>query len=193
MAQRDRSVSTKSFCLIVVLSALSVSMPLRQFRIGGRKQRASARQSARSSSDNQPVLAASHVLTSNLTRHLITQWAWGVLSAAQIQAIAQAAHQDQLAMVERCGVRVDNCDEDTKKMGSLGQHGQRSGNLRRDLMVWIGQPGMPEPCSILIETKIQKVKRVMLLSGMCPWISCYPTSSSTICTKTIVQCLMSCS
>ena len=62
---------------------------------------------------------------SQLALSLLRKWAWGKLSAPELQSLAQSAYQDGLRHPE------------IEKLASLGTWGKFAGNMQRDLMVYL--------------------------------------------------------
>ena len=62
------------------------------------------------------------VAPSNLRKRLLQLWAWGRISACEVQTLAHAAQLDGLL------------HEEVDSLAKLGAHGAHPGNARRDLI-----------------------------------------------------------
>ena len=132
----------------------------REFRTGGRQQRASSRMDYEDSDSQRvrPEYFRDLPTVSTLAKLLVKEWCWGILSASQVQQLAKAAHDSQLEAVTRAGGRLEHCDKDLKELGELGQSGLRKNNVQRQLKTWLGTPKMPEPYTVNIRMQAKKVK-----------------------------------
>ena len=89
---------------------------------------------------------------------LVSQSAWGLLSAVSVQQEAHAAYEDQVKLLRRLGVSIEFSDSILKTLAELGSKGKYEGNIKRDLMAAIGYPQMPEAIEFAVPMRITKPK-----------------------------------
>lgn len=90
--------------------------------------------------------AGHHVQASLLVTCLLQKWAWGVLSAADIQELAMAAKLSAI-----------NDEEELDILASIGGYGAVPGHAHRDLMLkFVAKKWSPEPISVTIPFKDTK-------------------------------------
>eukprot|EP00974_Lingulodinium_polyedra_P114344 11071068-Lingulodinium_polyedra.AAC.1 len=110
----------------------------------GRSQRAgllSSNTPCASSSDQGPSAPR---FDSELGVMLLKRWAWG-LPAAQVQQLAMAAHADELRLLDRIGVNHGYASNTLRHLANLGGAGKFEGNIKRDLLAYLGDPQAPAP------------------------------------------------
>jgi len=129
---------------------------------GGRKQRAAAREILLAHSASQLKFQ------SRLAKHLIEQWAWGQYSATEVQTLAKAAYDDQVAFAASNNIGKQTIPEDLFKLASLGCSGRYPGNMHRDLLTWLGDLNVVKPFQCNIQVKVQKPRKTTLAISTVP-------------------------
>ena len=105
--------------------------------------------------------ASSELPGSTLRVFLLEQYAWGLISPQQLQAISERALHDAR----------EKPISDLEPLARLGTSGQHSNNVNRDLVRLIGQqPKMCDPSRITLR---------VLLKCQCPSLECPLTSMPT--------------
>ena len=144
------------FAEALAMSGSSASQPGAAFdfpvRLIGRKQKRAAQDAA---IKNKP---SKHLgfLDSGLSIHLVSQWAWGQLSAVEVQRLALLAWQDECEALSRCGQSVDHASTSLERLAKLGLSGQYPNNIHRELVGFLGEPGLPPPLKVPIHVIVQK-------------------------------------
>ena len=105
--------------------------------------------------------AAPEVADSKLYRHLVREWAWGGLSACEVQRLASLAHADEQSLLLRLGMSRDYGCPQVKSLAAIGAWGRYPGNCARDLIRLLGEPRSPPLVSFPIPLKILKPARHM--------------------------------
>ena len=81
--------------------------------------------------------------------YLLKDWAWGGLSASEVQRRAMQAYTDQYSLMLKIGVNPDGCMHSMLKMSGMGNvRGSfeiQKGNIHRDLMKCFGKPSIHGP------------------------------------------------
>ena len=129
-------------------------------RRGGRRQRQYARVLlASATADPQHPKAD---FDSKLALHLLREWAWGQISAAELQRLAAKAYEDQKNLVAlvraqlNIDVSDDLCSKTLRALANLGSNGVHSNNCQRDLKAFLGAPSTPQPLKTQINVVVQK-------------------------------------
>ena len=74
---------------------------------------------------------------------LLKQWAWGELSAVQVQDMAMAQHNDEIRLLDRVGANHSFATTSIKALSMLGNSGRIHGNIKRYLLTLLGPPRCP--------------------------------------------------
>jgi hypothetical protein len=119
----------------------------------GRKQREEARQS-----EALPQrVASSHTnFDSKLARHLIEEWSWGHISAAEVQRLAHFAYDDEVELLGKLGHPSTSGSKSLRALAHLGHSGKWNQNIHRDLVLYLGEPASPPPLEVPIHVKSMK-------------------------------------
>lgn len=134
---------------------------------GGRRQRERAREELAQVDADIPnpddvTLVGLCDFDSCLCKLLSQQWAWGFISAVQVQKYAAAAYEDEQHVLSK--LYASSSSTSSKKLGSislakfaaLGAHGSCPGNIAKELRLLLGEPRMPPVHKQNIITKILK-------------------------------------
>ena len=105
------------------------------------------------------LLDRSGTFDSVLGVSLLTEWAWGKLSAPDVQKYAAKALQDQQELLVRIGQGVDLCSNTLKALSSIGRNGLFPGNAHRELVTWLGEPSTPKCFEVAINVVNQKAQK----------------------------------
>ena len=109
---------------------------------------------------------------SHLCKLLAQQWAWGLISAVQLQKYAAAAYLDEQKLVDSHSATSASsssssltCSSLTRstslaKFVALGNHGHCPGNVARELKDLLGEPAVPPVHRERLPTKILKPGRL---------------------------------
>ena len=84
-------------------------------------------------------------LDSDLAGYLLEEWAWGKISAAELQRLSSHALSDQHRLLSSLKLSNDFASKSLAKFASLGDSGKYEGNVKRDLLRYLGDPALPEP------------------------------------------------
>ena len=133
---------------------------------GGHKQKRAAETQLQ-----QDVSKKSHgnneLVDSALAAALLQRWAWGKLSAIDVQSLASAA------VSSGCG------EAGVASLAGLGSHGSIPGNINRDLLRNLGPCNMvPEACKCQVAYMDPKASKELVDQGMCSlllpheWLHC---------------------
>jgi hypothetical protein len=121
--------------------------------IGGRNQKRKAAEiAATARAPNQDTAK----FDSGLAKNLIDQWVWGKCSAASVQRTAKLSYDDAAIMCRKAGVSTEHIPKSLRALAELGNHGNSSGNVNRDLITWLGEPCIPPPFRATINVQIAK-------------------------------------
>ena len=80
---------------------------------------------------------------SELVVFLLEQWAWGHLSAPDVQMHALKAYRDQVALLNSLGISEYRLAVDLRRLAKLGSWGNHTSNIHRNLCDWLGNPNCP--------------------------------------------------
>ena len=108
---------------------------------------------------------------------LLKDWAWGGLSASEVQRRAMHAYDDHLFRLKKLGVNPDWCMQSMLRMSKLGNAtGSRSGsskipngNIHRDLLKCLGNPSIPEPYIVQVPMVLSKPGTTQVRQGYVPY------------------------
>jgi len=153
-------------------SQLVESLPRR----GGRQQRrarleASTEPKAAPDTNVPASTSEQSKFDSELVARLISDWAWGSLSAIEVQKIAALAHADQITLIDKMRSALASNSAvlalhhmqpsmSLERLAAIGARGRQPGNCHRDLLEWLGQPRSPPPTNFDIPIKDPKPKRL---------------------------------
>ena len=87
----------------------------------------------------------SHGYDCELVPFLFKKWAWGDLSAVQVQSIAGKAHADQQSLLRSLGMSTDLASKSLARIAQLGGEGKHPGNIHTQLCNYLGSPQIPPP------------------------------------------------
>ena len=121
--------------------------------IGGRQQRARllhADTGAAGRGEGYVIFQSEAVL------FLLEEWAWGHLSAPQLQRHAAVSHRDQCMLLREIGVSEERACPEMKKLAKLGSWGRHQRNIHQNLLALIGKPSMPAP--VIVKTILMRLK-----------------------------------
>lgn len=93
---------------------------------------------------------------SSLALLLIRKWAWGHYSANEVYELANRALEDQLALLRSLKISDSFASQSLQILAGIGSEGMYPGNMRRDLIVALGEPPVPEPVYIRAPMLIAK-------------------------------------
>ena len=96
------------------------------------------------------------VLNSELVRVLLTAWAWGTKSAIEVQAEANAALNDQYALLESLKLSRDFANTSLYTLAALGTFGKYPNHIKGDLLRALGDINVPEPLFANVPLKVSK-------------------------------------
>ena len=80
---------------------------------------------------------------SELVVFLLQQWAWGHLSAPEVQIHALKAYRDQVALLNSMNISEDRIADDLRRLAKLGSWGGHKQNIHSNLCTWLGNPNCP--------------------------------------------------
>jgi hypothetical protein len=83
----------------------------------------------------------------------VNEWAWGHISAAEVQRIAYLAYQDECNLLAKLGCPSSAGSTSLKALSGLGNSGRCNQNIHRDLMIYFGEPDAPPPLKVLIPVR----------------------------------------
>jgi hypothetical protein len=109
-------------------------------------------QSGGSSGDVREATDDGINIDSELARHLVNEWAWGHISAAEVQRLAQFAHNDEVLLLQRLGFASSSGSKSLKALAGLGNTGRCHQSIHRDLVLYLGEPASPPPLEVPIHT-----------------------------------------
>jgi len=93
---------------------------------------------------------------SSLAAHLILQWAWGQMSAVEVQILAQKAFADESQLLAKLGAAAGHGSQSLKMLAKLGSNGRYPGNVHRELLNFMGAPETPQCFHASIHIVVQK-------------------------------------
>lgn len=123
---------------------------------GGRQQRKRMRETETETIPESGQLLNGNVLDSHLALSLLKKWAWGDMSAVQVQHIAHQSYKDQIGLLNRAGSSREHVTSSIYNLASLGSWGRISGNIAKELRNMIGEPALPQPVMHDLNSKIEK-------------------------------------
>ena len=100
---------------------------------------------------------ASEGIDSHLVSHLLTEWAWGHLSAPKVQKIAYRSWLDQQGLLQSLNLSTGLCHQSLHKLASLGTWGRHPNNAHAELVSYLGEPSTPAPFSKKVPMVCEKV------------------------------------
>ena len=111
---------------------------------GGRHQRSVAARGASSSRATHDPHCDVYTFDSEQGFYLVKDWAWGLVSATQVQGRAAMALRDQQKLLRQVGANVECANQSLQDLSGLGSSGAHTSNCRRDLVSMLGDPAVPE-------------------------------------------------
>jgi hypothetical protein len=93
------------------------------------------------------------MMDSHLAKHLIVEWAWGHMSAAEVQRLAALAYDDERELLSKLRQPPSSGSASIKALAGLGNFGKHSQNIHRDLVAFLGEPDSPPPFEVDITIK----------------------------------------
>ena len=124
-------------------------------RGGGRHQR---RKRERSDDERGPTTKKA-TFTSSQAFYSVRSWAWGDISAPQLQATMRQAYDDQVALLARTGKKTrDWISDSLVGLARIGSWGRFHGNMSRDILSFLGDLETPTPFMAKIDLQITKPK-----------------------------------
>ena len=142
----------------------------------GLHQRAAIHQGMNDTSGSHPPRDEFQI-DSQFIFYLLKDWAWGGLSASEVQRRAMHAYNEQLYRLKKLGVNPDWCMQSMLRMSRLG-HGTGSkrgsskiqkGNINRDLPKCLGDPSTPEPYIAQVPMLLSKPGTTQVRQGYVPF------------------------
>ena len=123
----------------------------------GRKQRMTrvmrdAREERAQSEEGDRV----NLFDSKVAAMLAKKWAWGQISAINVQELAFANYEDMKGALAACGQSEGFIPKSITKFASLGNWGRTPGNISRDLTSALGEPCVPEVAHVEVKVKVPK-------------------------------------
>jgi hypothetical protein len=86
-----------------------------------------------------------HQFDSKAAFHGVKGWAWGRISATQLQDDMNNAYFDQVALLRRLNMSSGHASKSLRVFAGLGSSGRYTGNIKRDLVAALGDPQVPLP------------------------------------------------
>ena len=126
---------------------------------GGRNQRALAREQLLPAGVSASVSGTVHFASpfnrfeSDVVAYIVGQWAWGLLSAPEVQKLAATSVEDQKRLLNRIPADRSFVSESLVALAGIGCGGRYRGNAHRDLCVMIGELSVPKPLRALVFPK----------------------------------------
>ena len=80
---------------------------------------------------------------SALALELVRRWCWGELSAVQVQQLAFKAYTDAKSLMGSLGKSPDHIQKSLTSLAHLGNSGNHTGNINKELKAWLGEPNIP--------------------------------------------------
>lgn len=123
---------------------------------GGRVQRAAALHELEQATGN-----ASHTADPpcGQAKHWIQEWAWGHMSAPEVQHAASLAYTDQIQLLRSLNMPESAASDVLRDLSRIGNNGVYANNTHRDLQAMLGEPSMPKAFHASIPVKILKPRR----------------------------------
>ena len=113
---------------------------------GGRRQRQQARDTRRESGQHSSTTSSPvYKFDSKAAFYSVRAWAWGRISATQLQEDMNHAYSDQVTLLSRLNLNIDHASKSLKDFAGLGTFGIHKGNIKRDLVNCLGDPQVPDP------------------------------------------------
>ena len=131
-----------------------IAATIRNTRRGGRVQRHQARVKLAHATASSTEPDAD--FDSELVLHLLRQWSWGQISAAELQRLAYKAYQDEINLLKKLNQPEELGSKSLKSMAGVGTFGKNPGNIQKELLLILGQPEIPEPFQTKIHVVVQK-------------------------------------
>ena len=95
-----------------------------------------------------------------LTKYLLHERGWGVVSAQKLQCIALLAYTDQCTLSRRLGLSEDLIPEDSTSLARLGNWGKQPGNFNAQLKTCLGEPEVPPQIKLAVPLLPSKQHRL---------------------------------
>lgn len=131
-------------------------------RRAGRRQRAESSASAYVADvivshepDVQPTMMDSH-----LACHLIHEWAWGKISATEVQRLSKLSFDDQVSLLTRLGIPTEQASTSLRALAQLGDSGRHSQNIHKQLVTFLGEPSSARVFTCGVPVIVQKPLRL---------------------------------
>ena len=80
-----------------------------------------------------------------LAFHILTEWAWGKISAQEVQRLAHSAVKDQVLLLRSLGANPDHTNPMLSRLAKLGNEGRNPGNCLTQMLNLLGEPNFPAP------------------------------------------------
>ena len=87
---------------------------------------------------------------------LVKRWAWGKISAAELQRSAQEALDDQMEVLKGVGATRDFAQKSLRDLAKLGTNGKHTSNIKKELLNLLGEPDTAAAVAYDVPTKVLK-------------------------------------
>eukprot|EP00959_Pyramimonas_sp_CCMP1952_P409469 8581540-Pyramimonas_sp.AAC.1 len=93
---------------------------------------------------------------SDLAFDLVRRWAWGEISAVQVQRLARKSYDDQSALLDRLEMPLNHIPVALNELAKLGCWGRHDGNINKELIAWLGHPVLPQIVQVRLNVLVEK-------------------------------------
>jgi hypothetical protein len=127
------------------------------YRAGGRRQRQVRREQKE---QLVAVAVVQQLVKSEIAKHILQKWAWGLYSGAEVQRVAMCHVDDMVALVNLCGAQfLSHVPSDVQFLAGLGTRGRHSNNINKELLAWLSSFPRCKTFETRIETNIFKPRK----------------------------------
>ena len=92
----------------------------------------------------------------SLAAHLVREWAWGQMSAVEVQILAGKAFEDESHVLAKLGAASEHGSQSLKMLAKLGSSGRHPGNAHRELINFVGTQEPPKCFGANVHVVVQK-------------------------------------
>ena len=124
-----------------------------------------------------PLRGTSPTDESALATHILRQWAWGELSASNVQQLAMHAYNDQAELLKSLGLSPDLANPHLFRLARLGSWGKHASNIHSQLLTYLGDPMTPPYFAHTVPMILPKAKTFEVSTTTAAAQSKFPSST----------------